>query len=470
MRKTIPFLLLILPLITLAQELRLAKGGITDNLIVNDSLKETMAVYLPSNFKTSASWPVLFVLDMDGKAKDALSDFKIAAENEGYILASSNNLRDTLKLSQNILVANRMFNAVTDILPIERGRTYLAGFNGGARFATVVPTFVNKITGVISYGASIGNLEVLNSKKPFHYIGIVDREDFNYTESIDVQKALDRLRFPNQLIVFDGEGNNSTTKNLTTALRIFTLSAMAKGIVAKDETFIDSSYNEFLTEANSLFTKKKPLLSNYLLSNMIRAYNPLRNIDSIKTTQKSLKRSKSFRENNRAKNNYFLKESFTKDDYDYYLEEDVLTYNYNNLGWWNYQMTELEKIEKSNNPFEQRMGKRLRSYLNALIEDTIDLISAEKTVDVEALNFLHQLKTITEPLNYDYYLKIISNSSKIEDFGTALFYLEELLKKGYKDMEELYALDHTALFRITPEFNEVVEKYLKEARYELNEE
>ena len=80
------------------------------------------------------------------------------------------------------------------------------------------------------------------------------------------------------------------------------------------------------------------------------------------------------------------------------------------------------------------------------------------------------LKTITQPKEYSYYLKIISYSTKIDDYGTSLFYLEELLKNGYTDKEKLYELENTALLRITPEFNEIVEKYLKKARYEVIEE
>jgi hypothetical protein len=45
--------------------------------------------------------------------------------------------------------------------------------------------------------------------------------------------------------------------------------------------------------------------------------------------------------------------------------------------------------------------------------------------------------------------------------------LEELLKNGFKDKTALYSLEHTALLRITPEFNELVAKYLKEPRYEI---
>ena len=165
-----------------------------------------------------------------------------------------------------------------------------------------------------------------------------------------------------------------------------------------------------------------------------------------------------------------LKESFVRDDYGYYLEEDILTYNFNNLGWWKFQMDELDKLDKSKDVFEQQMASRLRGFINALIYDNINIILGEKSVDTQALSFLHMLKTITDPSNYEYYLKIISNSAQREDYGTALFYLEELLKNGYTDKKALYDLEHTALLRITPEFNAVVDEYLKEARYEFIKE
>ena len=151
------------------------------------------------------------------------------------------------------------------------------------------------------------------------------------------------------------------------------------------------------------------------------------------------------------------------------MEEDIITYNYANLGWWNYQMQELNKLDKSSNLYERQMSSRLRGYINALVSDNIDFIEAEDVVDYEALNLLHMLKTITSPKDYNAYLKVISISSKMEDYGTALFYLEELLKTGYTDKSGLYSLEHTALFRIMPEFNEMVEKYLKGARYDVIE-
>ena len=453
-----------------AQELRLLRGAITENLIVNDTVNETYSLYLPTTFSVDRAWPVAFVMDLEGKGKAAVSMLMNSAEQEGYVLASSNNISDSLSISQNVLIANRMFNSVFNTISTAKNRTYTIGFGGGAMFASILPTFINEIKGVISIGASIGNLEILNAKQPFQFVGIVNRSDFNFRSMYDTKQVLNKLKFPNELLVFDGDRNLPEIETVSKAFRMLTLTSMAKGYLVQNDSLIRASYNDFFVDANANVTNQKPLLATYQMSDMEKIFYPLMKLDSLKESQKTLKRSTSFRQANRSQNSYFLKESFTKDDYSYYLEEDIISYNYANLGWWNYQMQELNKLDKSAILFEKQMSSRLRGYINALISDNIDYVAADKEPDLEALNLLYMIKTITAPNEYTSYLKVISTSSKMEDYGTALFYLEELLKNGYTDTQTLYNIEHTALFRIMPEFNEVVEKYLKGARYDVIEQ
>jgi len=470
MKKLLLLVLMTASLATHAQRLVLKKGVVQDSIQINDSLPESFALYLPKKFKTSESWPIVFVFDTGGNAKRALSLFVPVAEMQGYILAASNNVSDSLSISKNVLIANRMFNTVITILPIKNGRTYTAGFGSGARLASVMPTFVKGITGVLSCGSPLANTEVLSPKNPFHFIGIVGDKDFNYPDMLSLEKILNKLKFPNQLLVFDGIHEWPSVDNLSKALEYFTLAAMAKGTSTASKEIAVVTYNRNLGEVSSLMSSNKPLLADHRLSQMIRVYQSFGNGDSLKATQKSLRRSKGYRTQKRAQNAIFFKENFLKDDFDYYLEEDILTYNYNNLGWWTYQMEKLDEFAKSSNVFERNMAARLRGYINALIADNVDIIEADDRVDEEALNLLWMLKTITDPKDYTSYLKIISNNAKVSEYSTALFYLEELLKQGYTDKEKLYALEHTSLLRITPEFNEIVQKYLKEARYDIIEE
>lgn len=470
MKKLLLILTLSISFLATAQQLTLKKGVVMERIAINDTIPEDFALFLPSKFETSKLWPVLFVFDMQGRGDKVLRMFVDAAEKNSYILAASNNVNDTLSLTQNVLITKRMFNTVFSMLRINKERIYTAGFDGGARIASVMPTFMNQINGVISCGSTIGNKEVLSSKNPFHFIGVVGNRDYNYPEMIKMEKLFNLMKFPNQTLVFDGGHKWPAGQMLSYAMEILDLEAMAKNRIPKDSVFINETYRRNLNNANKLISQNKPLEAYHMLDEIMGIYKPLINVDSIKDSQKALRRSLNYKRQKRSRNSIMLKESFIKDEYDYSLEEDIYSYNYNNLGWWNYQMDVLKKYKESSDRMQKQMGERLEGYLNALIADYIDLIHLNSPLDEEALNYLWMLKTITSPDDFTYYLKVISLNAKVEDYGTALYYLEELLKRGYSNTDELYALENTALFRITPEFNELVAKYLKKARYEIIQE
>jgi hypothetical protein len=470
MKKLLVLLTFGIAFFSTAQQLTFKKGAIVDGIGIKDTVSESFALFLPSSFEPTKKWPIIFVFDMQGRSRQALSMLTRAAEKNKYILAASNNVNDSLSLTENVLVSRRMFNTVLSLFPIQKERVYTAGFSGGARIATVIPTFINEVKGVISCGSSFFNMDVLSSKKPVHFISIVGVEDFNYPRVLRVKRRLDELKFPNQILIFDGGSNWPPLHYLSKAMEYLDLEAMGKNIVPKDSVFIGRSYDESMMETNNLVSENRSVEAYRMLNEIAEIYKPFQKTNYLNESIKALKRSATYKSQNRSQNAIFFKESLIKEDYDYYLEEDILTYNYNNLGWWNYQMGELAKHKKSSNTFERQMGIRLDSYLNALIEDNIDLTQLDEPVDEQSLNFLWMLKTITAPSDFSNYLKVISLNAKVEDYGTALFYLEELLKKGYKNTNELYTLENTALLRITPEFNALVAKYLKESRYKIIEE
>ena len=450
-----------------SQQMVLKKGMVTDSIPVANNSTENFAVYLPKAYDPSQEWPVVFVCDMHGQGINALKNYGTSAEQLGYILVSINNLADTLSISQNVMIANKTINGTASLFSIDPARIYATGFAEGARFASILPVFIDKMEGIISCGSDIGNTEVLNAKKPFHYIGIVGKGDFSYPNILQSTKILDKLKFPNQLITFDGRHEWPPADKFRNALEIFTLSSMAKGNIAKDTVFIREEYNRNWYGINAAISAQKLLEAEELLTRATSIFRLLVPVDSLNDKYRWVKKNKVYKTQKRDENTAFNKESFTREDYIYFLEDDVNTYNLENLGWWNYQMGELKKYASSPNRIDRQLGERLNGFINALIEENIDALKKEDPVDEEGLRFLWMLKTITSPMEYPYYLQIISNSAKIEDFGTALFYTEELLKKGYTDKKELYNLKDTALLRITPEFNELVAKYLKEARYDL---
>jgi len=281
------------------------------------------------------------------------------------------------------------------------------------------------------------------------------------------ETTLNGLKFPNNIIV-GGSSNVSVNKNIARSLAYFDLANMAKGNLAKDSILIEELYRNDIRHINSFMSNGEFLLADRAMAESINAFRNLINTDSLRQRKKELRKNKTFRSQKRDEEAALFRETLLREDFAYYLEEDVFTYNFNNLGWWNYQKGQIDKYTQSTNVAEQQMGKRLIGYVDALIDDTIDLVNGQKVVDEEALVFLHMLKTIVLPKSFENYLKVASIASKNEDFGTALFYLEEALKKGFDSKETLYQIPNTALLRITPEFNALVKKYFDEARYKIN--
>ncbi|GGG50264.1 hypothetical protein GCM10011414_19930 [Croceivirga lutea] len=453
-----------------AQDITLKKGVIIDSLNIINVEGETFALYLPKNYENKGTWPLFVAIDVNGKGAEVITKFRAAAEEHNYVLIAPNTLKDTIGLDENVKKIGRAINTGTGLFNINSSRIYVGGFDAGARLANVIPIIYNSVSGVLACGATFANTELITRKNPFHFIGIVGKEDFTYTEILETEKLLNRLKFDNNILSFNGGKEWPSLELLSKGFQYFTLRAMARDFATKDSTFISSSFLNDFNAVASLEREGKKLMAYRALIEMQNAYRDLKPIDSIENRIKALKKDKDFRQLNRNQEAAFFKEEFLKEDYQFALEDDILTYNYNNLGWWNYQIKELQKFVNGKTLAEQQMGKRLIGFINAIVADQIDLFKANAEVDDEAVILLSMLKTIVAPKDYNYYLDVIALSSKYEEYGTAIFYLEELLKNGFKDKDKLYNLEHTALLRIMPEYNDLIAEYLTDARYEIKEE
>ena len=260
-------LLIILSLIflsfsTYSQDLRIKKGTIIDSLaVVGDSIPETFSLYLPRKFGLHKKWPLLMVFDMEGRGKEGISKFVGAADSLGYVVAAPNSIRDSVSISENIQRTKRVVDYLLELLPVNRGRVYTAGFESGGRFANLVPIFLRDVEGTISVNAAIANAELLNAKNPFHFIGVVDKTNFNYPILLKDEKVLNGLKFPNHILIGDSLSSNTTRKRLAQALSYFELLAMARGNKVKDSMSIEMFYQSDLDNIKVLLDKNEFFLA-----------------------------------------------------------------------------------------------------------------------------------------------------------------------------------------------------------------
>ncbi len=450
-----------------AQQLILRKGVVLDSLPVQDSVASELKLYLPRNFETTRTWPLIFICTENGKAVQTLRFMTEAAENNGYILATSEATQDTIPLTEKVLRINGSLEKLQEYLPLDLTRIYTAGYDLGGQLAALIPSLIRPVRGVLAIGSNMPSMELIEDRGSYEFVGVMGRADYLYPDLRSIEEILDQKKISNHVLYHTGGHEWPDSKYVSYGMQFLSLMAMKDRNAVRDTAFIQSAYAEFQDYVVTLESRGEFLLAMDQVEEGLSLYDGLINTDWLKDRRKDLRKNSSYKGQKREWEQVRLQEIILTEDYTFYLQEDVASFNLNNLGWWNYQMGKIMKFKDSPKKEEKLMGQRLEGYINALIGDYINAYGTGPDPDEDALIFLYMLKTITAPLEYENYLKVISFTARYGDFGTANFYLEELLKKGYRDADQLYDLPYTGLLRISPEYNKLIAQYLGEARYAI---
>ncbi|WP_029038022.1 hypothetical protein [Salinimicrobium xinjiangense] len=462
MKQLVFFLLLSLQLS--AQDFVAKKGVVIDDLKVSDTLGESYALYLPSNFQNERSWPVIFIFDEQGRGKASALLFRSAAEEQGYILVASKDIDQQNDLEKNALVASRLIQYIGRMLPVDFQQIATAGSMTGAKTATSIPPIFDNILGVIAVGDHWMNFNLLEKKNNFVFIGIVGDEQFSVAGMNHTANALSRLRYPSQVYSYEGDKEWPDTEIINSAVGSLTLDAMRRKLRPQDQEIIGNLYRQDLSRVNKLMSQNRLLNAENLLKIMDEKYSGLISTTEVRSQQDQLMRSRNYSQQKREQSRVLEKENRLIDDFTYYLEEDIRTANFENLGWWNYQKNQLDSLAQKNDA-EAKMAQRLKGFINEFVRLKHNELRESRRSSLESKLLANMIQTIFDPRAFDAYKSIISLSAQDNDFQTAYFYLEEMLKHGYKDMEALYEIEGTLGLRLTPEYNTLIEKYLGESKF-----
>src|SRR5690606_2180798 len=251
---------------------------------------------------------------------------------------------------------------------------------------------------------------------------------------------------------------------ITNALGSFTLRAMAKAIRPGNDTMVEKLYKDELETAEQLKRKIMHCRAYELLEKMETKYSLFNKQKDLRDRQKEIRRSRPFRTQRREYSNAELKELESLEMYLFFFTEDVNSANFENLGWWGQQIKELQEMQIGKNRAESDMAFRLEGILQELANNTFKDLKENKA-EIDPLIFTAILQTIFERDNPAGYKNIISLSAQDGDYYTALLYLEDLLKTGYDDMEALYNIPGTLDLKLSPEYSELIKKYLGESKF-----
>ncbi len=456
MKKLLSFILLCTLSYASAQDLKLQKRKVIDSIaIVNDSISESYSLYLPSAFEGQKRWPVVFIFDYENSGKVGVRAMAEAAEKYGYILVGSNNVVENIE--SNVQIYNRLSQEILRLFPINLSRIYTAGFSGGARLATSIAVLSKDINGVIACGAGF-SASFTPKKNTFSFSGIVGDSDFNYLELINTTSYLKKNKFEAELYVFEGAHQWPPSFVFMKVFEGYELKKLARNNVSDEDGLVKELYAEDYNAVTSLLKARKTNRAVEALKRMQKNYQYFFETDSLGELIKTVKKDKVLRRTIVSNRRAINLEKTIRLNYLEYFKDDLDTIFMDNLGWWEEQVKSLNTYVNGADKAKQKMGIRLKGMLYTLGKETAALFNVDKKK--EKVLYLHIFTTIANPKAYDSYLTIMQISTKESNYDMALYYTEELLKNGFKDRDKLYAIEGLSLLRISPEFRELVSKYL----------
>ena len=461
------FLALLLSAVVCAQEIRLQKGNVTDNVRINDSTNTTYAVYLPKSYNVEKPAPVIFLLAQDGKGREAVQLFRQTAEDQYYVIAASNQKMENDSIQEDILQTVKFMNGFYRTIKVDPNLLYIAGINKGAEIASALPLINENISGVLAMNKTwINGKFIENRKKPYVFSAISGTRDFSRFGLLEVAEFLEGEDFPTEVNYFEGGPESwPDTYTINNAVAKFTLEAMKNDGREKNDTIINTIFKNEIKAIDNLISNGAYYTAFLQLKKAEEKFDDFNRFDDqLKNLKKRIRKDRTFKQQRRKWFDVKEEEAFQKEDYAHFLEMDILTNNFDNIGWWAEQMENLKAGQQQKNTIERNMAYRLENYLNDLVSATYkNVMVSESFIDTKI--FISILKTIVDKQNPEGYLSIIQLAGHDGDAGTAMLYLEDLLKTGYKDFDRLYTIEGILDLQMSTEFNLLIEEYGGEAKY-----
>lgn len=449
----------------LAQEFSLKKGAVVDSLPLSDSIAESFAMYLPINYSADKNWPIVFVFDPEGRGINAARLFSNAAEDQGYLIVASNNISKKDSLITNLETASRLVEMVLLNFPINESRVYTAGLEEGALVASALPAVYPKINGILVVEDVWINKDFLakkNNKQTIIGFASYKSDSYNnFKERFNIFKILD---FKKLIYNYEDEGKWPSAKLISHGLGSFTLQSMLDGSQPRDEFLINTLFESELATAESWRRQLNFYKAYELLELMRDKYKYFDKKGEIRDLQREIRRESIYKGQRSQYNSTKTKERDLRYEYQFLIEEDLTSRSFENLGWWAQQFKEIDSLKNSKIVAEVEIGYRLEDYLQTYTKTRFEELKLGKA-GIDRLILISILRTIFDKENPEGYFSIISLSAQDGDYYTAMLYLEDLLKTGYDDFEQLYDIPGTLDLKLSPEFNELLKKYLGESKY-----
>lgn len=434
-------------------------GTIISSIALEDNHTDTYALYLPRGYDQNGSYSVVFIFDETNQGDRAVQQFTIGAELTNSIIVGANfAIKDSLKTG--LKKSEALINSVYQRYAIDATKIILAGRGDGALIASAGAYTTQKIKGVIAVNDIYLDNTVFKKNSGIKLTLLSGDENPNYYKLRGYQNILRSSPSFAGYYEYNGGTDWPEAGFLSAAM----VDILLTNTTPQEE--VQKYYDSDLAFGELLYKQQKHLSAFSFVQDLKKKYKGRVATDSQKQLLRTIRGNASFKAKRSRQTSVKYAEVLLAEDFQYYLNEDSKNSYFDNLGWWSFQMNDLDaKIDSTaSHDQERKASLRLKGFAKTLVEDTYTEI-LQKKPKIEQLLFMNVLRTLVDPTNQQAFINAVSLSAKEGDENAAVFYLEELLKSGFKDYELLYNIDGTTALRIGEEWNAIIKAYLGKSKF-----
>ncbi|MCX6153149.1 MAG: hypothetical protein NT007_03205 [Candidatus Kapabacteria bacterium] len=404
-------------------------GIIVDNIKINANSSESFCVYLPEQYKVQKDLPLMIFLDPKAAGVRTLRKYSALAEKYGYIFVASNFSRNGIAYQLIEQHIDKLIEKINNVISYDRKRIYMAGFSGGARVAQTYATNNSSIVGIIM--CSAGFAEDFGANK-LHYdlFAIAGFKDFNYNEIVGLE-----LNFPDSVIehhfsYFSDKHKWPPIVNIDEALLFFSLGAMKKNLISKNQILINNEINllnakiQRNQENNALTYKNLALYEK-----MIHFFGGLFDMNEYKILYDELKNTKEIKD-------------YVKKRYDLIAVEDKMKSYYvekiqtENTKWWIEEIAKINKsIISSKDENDSLMKLRVLGYMSL-----VSFMASEQALNqknIPASEHFITIYKLVDEINPDYNYLLARLAMLKGDEMAAIKQIGLAIEKGFEEPDKL---------------------------------
>ncbi|WP_176214803.1 dienelactone hydrolase family protein [Reichenbachiella faecimaris] len=371
-----------------------------DSIYCKNDKEQYYAVYIPSSYDDSESWPIIYFFEPAARAKLPLRLYKDLAEKYGLLLACSYNSRNG-PIVINEKAYQNMSEDVNIRLKLDAKRQFTSGFSGGGRFSQLVAQNDSSITGVIAVAGPRGDGALFDAQTyATPYVGIVGNQDMNYLEHTRFQQTLDELGVKNELIIYHAAHQWPPKEIYDQAIQ-WHLGLLEYNIKKNQSTKLNSYMNlrtQYLDTTQAMSNVEKQKSYQAILKNFKDINNSIINekilaIESEKKLDKAIKQEEKILQNEEEEQialvkalnefrSYFFRPGFDPDSGQY------------SLRWWKSEIGQISnKVSLDNS--KGLSAARLIDFLRGQVHNQVQ--GAKAFNNVELILSMHELNLYLYP-------------------------------------------------------------------------